>query len=100
MATEDDELKGKYVQVEVHLRSGAGGEIGDTPNARTLLYQGIYQKTTFVGTQEMLVLTEGQHYNRAHVVVPGKGKNDDDCFLIRSKKTYIALNDIVSIDVD
>lgn len=100
MATEDDDLKGKYVSVEVHLRSGAGGDHGNTASARTLLYQGIYQKTTFVGAQEMLVLTAGHHYNRARVLMPGKELADDDCYLLRSKKTYIALNDIVSIDVD
>jgi len=99
MATLEDELKGKYVHVETHLRSGAGTGEGDTANARTLLYQGTYEKMAFVGTQEMLVLIDAEHYNRARVAMPGKTDPDEDVFLLHAKKMYIALNDIVSIGV-
>lgn len=87
-----DELKGREISVEVHLRSGAGSShYGSDSNAstRTLLYKGIYEKTTFVGTQEMLVLTGGRHDSLSSL-------NRER---ISSERTYISLNDIISIDV-
>jgi len=83
-----DEFKGRQVSIEVHLRSGASSDY-NSAGVRTLLYQGTYEKTTFLGTQEMVVLTNGEHNSRS--TVHGA--------LISSERTYIALNDIISIDV-
>ena len=99
----DDELKGKNVRVEVHLRSGSS--INDYTNndslnlaaARTILYCGVYRGTDSLGTQEMLVLEKAEHYNRAHVFFPS-GVQDKLTDWMESKKTYIALHDVLSID--
>jgi len=95
MAALEDELKGKSVKVEVHLRCGAGGSTSNSASARTMVYEGTYHGTSFIGAQEMLVLTDANHISRSNCVW-----GRDETTKITSKQTYIALNDIVSIDVD
>jgi len=75
MATLEDELKGKKVHIEVHLRSGTGGGSSEYELARTLLYTGTYQGTGFIGTQEVIVLEKARHWNKSYTIVSdGKGK--------------------------
>lgn len=92
MANLEDDLKGKYVHVEVHLHCGAGSDDSrdnETSIVRTMCYKGTYHGTSFIGAQEMLVLMDVIH----------KGRSDRWPQELTSEKAYIALNDIVSIEV-
>ena len=94
MSLENDinqELKGKQVHVEVNLKSGSEG------SCKTLLYWGTYKGIKKLGTKQMIELADGAHYNRANI---NFGEGNDKTNRMESKKTYISLNDIISIDVD
>jgi len=93
----NDELKGRSVNLEVHLRSGGGKGSEDLNNAHTLMYWGTYCGTSFIGTQEMVVLEKAGHYSRSGIFWGEKTDPNKD--RIESLRTYVTLNDIISVDV-
>jgi len=84
----EDLLFNKFVYVEISPKSASSG--------RTMLYWGVYKGTYPVGERNMIVLENAGHYNSAGVTW-GKGRNKTT--KLASEKTFLRLDDIISIDV-
>lgn len=86
--TEDDymslekNLKDQKVQIEVQ---------GSSKN--TILYFGTYQGTGFIGSKEVIILENTNHFNKA-------GISNEQRERTRAKTSYIDLENIISIDLD